>query len=442
MKKFKKFLTRNNKKLIVACSAGLILFALINIYFVVEVNIISNDECLWVSRKVSDDSTAIFFDHVKYKGVTWNAGIRNGDQLLKINDTPLPHVEIASKVLNEVREGDYAKYLVKSNGKIFTTNIYIKKLFVFPVFAQCLLGFFWILIGFVVLMAKPNGTIQKLFYGIGAALVLAASISILQAYTFIEKLPLGALVLIVISYLWSVSTCYLPFLMIYFFWVFPKKFKFIEKKSVIASLFIIPGIFSLFTFAIILLTFGFHTLDYTFFNTLITILTIIGAVINLAAYISLIINYKRLETKEEKKPVFIILGAFTLAMTASLYTSLVAPAITDTVFNSPEFYTPIILVSIFPLAFAYAIFKYQLMDVSVVIKNTITYGAATLSIAAIYFLVIYVIGQGLSQVITGAAEYQGIIAGVLFIVFALVFQSTKERCQDFITAKFYPEQLA
>jgi len=82
------------------------------------------------------------------------------------------------------------------------------------------------------------------------------------------------------------------------------------------------------------------------------------------------------------------------------------------------------------------------MDVSIVIKNTITYGAATLSIAAIYFLVIYVIGQGLSQVITGAAEYQGIIAGVLFIVFALVFQSTKERFQDFLTAKFYPEQFA
>ncbi len=77
---------------------------------------------------------------------------------------------------------------------------------------------------------------------------------------------------------------------------------------------------------------------------------------------------------------------------------------------------------------------------SVVIKNTIVYGAATLSVAAIYFFVIYVIGQSISKVI--GTEYQGVIAGVFFIAFALVFQSTKDKFQDFLTARFYPEQFA
>ncbi len=40
----------------------LILFiAVINIYYVVEVNVTSNDECLWVPKKINADSSAVFF---------------------------------------------------------------------------------------------------------------------------------------------------------------------------------------------------------------------------------------------------------------------------------------------------------------------------------------------------------------------------------------------
>jgi sigma-B regulation protein RsbU (phosphoserine phosphatase) len=80
------------------------------------------------------------------------------------------------------------------------------------------------------------------------------------------------------------------------------------------------------------------------------------------------------------------------------------------------------------------------MDVSVVIKNTMMYGFATISIAAIYFLIIYILGQSISVAI--GTQFQTAIAGLIFIVFALVFQSTKDKFQDFLTARFYPEQFA
>jgi sigma-B regulation protein RsbU (phosphoserine phosphatase) len=80
------------------------------------------------------------------------------------------------------------------------------------------------------------------------------------------------------------------------------------------------------------------------------------------------------------------------------------------------------------------------MDVSEVIKNTIMYGTATVTVAAIYFFIIYLIGQRLSTII--GSEYQGITAGLIFIIFAIVFQSTKDRFQEIITRKFYPEQFA
>ena len=80
------------------------------------------------------------------------------------------------------------------------------------------------------------------------------------------------------------------------------------------------------------------------------------------------------------------------------------------------------------------------MDVSVVVKNTIIYGTATVSVAAIYFFVIYVAGKSISSFF--GVENQGIIAGIFFIIFALVFQSTKNKFQDFLTKRFYPEQFA
>lgn len=93
-----------------------------------------------------------------------------------------------------------------------------------------------------------------------------------------------------------------------------------------------------------------------------------------------------------------------------------------------------------PIAFAYAIFKYQLLDVSIVLRNTIIYGAAMATIAGIYFVVIYLLGQGISNLF--GKETQGFVAGILFLIFAFVFQSTKDRFQDFLTRKFYPEQFA
>ncbi len=159
-----------------------------------------------------------------------------------------------------------------------------------------------------------------------------------------------------------------------------------------------------------------------------------------AALISLIINYRRLETKNEKKSILLILIALAIAIASSIYTARVAPAISDIIFNSPEYYTPIILIILIPIAFAYSIFKYQLMDVSVVIKNTVMYGTATITLAALYFAVIYFLGQSISEAI--GTQFQGILAGIIFIAFAVVFQSSKDKVQDFITARFYPEQFA
>jgi serine phosphatase RsbU (regulator of sigma subunit)/MFS family permease len=430
MGKLKNFIARNRQKLIIISTTLLFIIGCFNFFYVYFKHITSNDECLWVPKK-----NEIIFDKVKVNGVTWNAGIRNGDRFIAINNEKFKNEFEAQKILNKVKVGEFADYTIKKDGKELHTKVYIKKLINFSAVGIVLLGLFWLVIGFIVVSAKPEGYIQRLFYRIGACFILFGIFSFTNDGTQYAWWYSG-----LVDLIWSFAATFLPFLIIRFFWIFPRPFNFMRKKWVNKILYLTPII--LFIGSIIYrILFVYFRKNQDIFNkpytTTLSFLFLGSLTIGL---ISLFINYFRIKNPGDKKPLVIILSAFTLGISSILYTLFVAPNITDTMFNSPEYYTPILLVALIPVAFGISIFRYQLMDVSVVVKNTIIYGVATISIAAVYFFLIYIIGQSVSAAI--GTEYQGIIAGVIFIIFAIVFQSTKDRFQDFLTEKFYPEQFA
>ncbi len=437
----KKLWLRIREKAIIGITIPLAILSLVSIYYVLEVNVTSNDECLWMHKRISPDSTAIVFDHVKVEGVTWNAGIRNGDYLLAINNTEVTSPYQAQNLLNSVPAGEYAEYTILKDGEIVKTRVYIKKLVNFGMLAVSLQAFIWLLIGLIVLLAKPDGVVQRYFYLIGVINVLVGAGSIVpQSFFFGTSTEKELHLIAIFGSLRLLGVSAISFVLIHFFWIFPKPFRFTEKNYYKIIMVTLPAIIFI---SLMYLFGGFYygnTSDIAAGSKAMNHLAVFFTAANFIAWISLIINYFRLKTKEERKPIFIILVAVTLGIVVGFYTSKIAPAISDTIFNSPEYYAPIVLIVIIPVAFAYSVFKYQLMDVSVVIKKTILYGAAMLTIAAIYFLTVYLLGQSIGIAI--GTEYQGIIAGIAFIVFAIIFQSTKDRFQDFITEKMYPEQFA
>lgn len=433
-------------KVIIFFSIVFISLALFNIYYVVEVNVTSNDECLWIQhRKKASDSTdvvPIIFSNVKVDGVAWVAGIRDGDQLLEINNQPFKTTFKAQRILNEFKFGEAAPYKVrKPNGEILDTKVYIKKLVQFGLLAVSLSALIWMLIGFIVLTARPNGLAQRLFYALGVLLVFVAMVSLMPLfggfYLFYQDHPIIASL---VGSLNIIGLSFLPYVLIAFVWTFPKPFNYMEKTWVKLVLIFIPLLTSMIGNVFAFFVFNQKVLHVNFFDSFMNVAYITVIASYIVALVSMIIQYRRLKTREEKKPILIILISMFFGVLVSIYTGNIAPAIADTIYNSPEYYAPIILLVLVPLGFAYSILKYQLLDVGEVIKNTILYGSATIAIAAGYFLVIYIVGQGLSQAI--GTENQGVIAGIFFIVFALVFQSTKDRFQEFITKRFYPEQFA
>ncbi len=440
MNVIQQFYFENRARFIIVISTILLITAIIELYFTFFVRVTSNDECLWEPKHNSKGQTIIVFELVKVNGVTWNAGIRDGDRFLAINNIKLSNVLEAQYILDNIRAGSYAEYTVARNGKIFQAKVLIKKLVNISNVANSLLALMFMLIGFIVLMAKPNGRVQKLFYLIGAFLVMTSVYIFIPTGIISGSFSGSSLGVGIVALIFSVGLASFPFAFLAFFWTFPRPVKLLQNYWVKRSFFILPGIIALVNFTLLVLMVRYKTIDVTFYNAIINEFTYFVHGAELIAIITLVINFIKLKTREERKPVLVILIACIIAVVAVVYTAQIAPIISDTVFNSPEYYTPIILVVLVPIAFAYSIFKYQLLDVSVVIKNAILYGTATIGLAAMYFLVIYILGEGISHAI--GTDFQGIIAGAVFIIFAVIFQSTKDKYHDFLTEKFYPEQFA
>ena len=442
MNEIRRIFLKHKSDLISALTIALTFIAILCIYFAFEVRVQSNDECIWIPKDITKDSSEVKFDYVKVDGVTWNAGIRNGDYLIGINGHKIKSTIQAQLILNDVKGGEFADYEVrKPDGKILNTKVYVKKLLQFGSLAQSFSALIWLLIGFIVYTAKPDGLAQKLFYSLGVFTVLS-SVGVLFPMgiyyrIFITEHPVTA---IIAETVLIISQTLVPLIMLYFIWTFPKPFEF-AKKEFVKIIFI--------SFAVLSSLIGIGLAGSLYFTEFKTIswfqiyqktLTIIFAGIYITAWIFLIIQYFREKNKESRKPILLLVLAFTLGVAIQFYIGTIAPAIADTIFNTPEYYMPIFLMILIPIMFAYAILKYNLLDVSIVVRNTIIYGSAMATVALIYFVVIYVLGQGISQAL--GAENQGIIAGVFFLIFAFVFQSTKNRFQDFLTKKFYPEQSA
>lgn len=443
LKFVKNIFSKNRKNFIILSSVLLVIIGLINFYFIFEVTAQSNDECLWVLKKISTDSTVVVFDQVKYGGVTWVAGIRDGDKLLKINGTKIDNLVTASKILDSIHKGDFADYVVERNDKTFEAKIFIKKLINLTGFGYALLAFIWVIVGFIVVIVNPQGKTQTAFYKIGLYATLFALSNLFYRGQTVQN-PIFASIFIfsIVACGWIIGAAYLPFQIIKFFNLFPIRNKVNDTKWYKNILRYIPAIIFIMSFLLFIAVFSFERRfkpDYVFqiMWNIYLILVVAGFIFGL---VLLFISYSRLQTKQERNSIFVILIAYTVGVAALLFTYTLAGVIAGNIFNHPAYFMPIILIALLPVAFGYSIFKYSLLDVSDVVKNAIFYGTATLALAAIYFLLIYLIGQSVSSAI--GTDYQGIIAGVIFIIFATIFQSTKNKFQDLITVKFYPEQFA
>jgi len=87
-----------------------------------------------------------------------------------------------------------------------------------------------------------------------------------------------------------------------------------------------------------------------------------------------------------------------------------------------------------PIAVGFAVLRYRLYDIDIIINRTLVYGSLTATLIVLYFVGIVVL-QRLFVILTGQQSTLAVVASTLLI--AALFNPLRRRIQSFIDRRFY-----
>jgi hypothetical protein len=162
----------------------------------------------------------------------------------------------------------------------------------------------------------------------------------------------------------------------------------------------------------------------------------------LISALSLVLRYRRSGAEEREQIKWL---AFAASFVGVTYLS----AMIVGIFFVPELFssggkTPVLSLLIpgimlmsfagIPIAIGFAVLKYRLYDIDVVINRTLVYGPLTATLVALYFGGIVVL-QRVFVLLTGQQSTLAVVASTLAI--AALFNPLRRRIQGFIDRRFY-----
>ncbi len=362
-------------------------------------------------------------------GVTERAGARDGDLLLRIDSTSIRCKLGPQNLLNRHNAGSVAVFTIERNGELRTLNVRVLKAFNYQYLGMFLLGLGFLFVGYIVVMARPEGKIQRKFgrYGILALFLFGMQAVAVGPLNDSMFKVYGMLSLALLSRIIA------PPVFISFFFHFPYHKRKADRWWVIAILYglcLLAGL--------MLLNWSFHFVE---FSTPLWLAKIVDLFPMSYLFIGLVVfahSYFNIEDKTQRRQLRPILHSTLIGVLVFIYMSIVSTTYPLAIYLQPYLLLPALLYIGIPPAFAYAIFKHRLMDVTVIVKRSIIYALITAAIAAIYLMFVFGLGSVLGLML-GETDNNLLIL-FAFIVIALVFDPLKRRLQEWVDRIFYQER--
>ena len=139
-----------------------LLFFLIGGINFILINVIyrpSSDECLWTNEKEGMRITRIVRG-----GVTDQAGIKEGELLLKIDGRSFDSANRAQLYINSLPEGQAARYTIRRGKQLLEIDVRMKKPINFFSIVAAVVGFVFLLTGYLVLIFNPLKRLSRYFF--------------------------------------------------------------------------------------------------------------------------------------------------------------------------------------------------------------------------------------------------------------------------------------
>jgi len=385
---------------------------------------IGNDQCAW--RPIEGTGSRLLITDVVPDGVTERAGVRNGDILLELNG-PFKSSQEAQQRINAVTPGNYATYLVQRGEHTFETKVEILRVVNMPYLSQFLLGFGFLMVGYVVVISRPQGKIQRRFARYSILMMLFFGLSTLN----VDPATDPPWKLFVLGSGFLIAHFFAPSVFTRTFFHFPVHLPRIDKRSVGVGLYLVGALLCL---PFLPFLWGGNQAPITAIRSAIFISYVfyfVGLAIFVYSY------FKRVDRNRRKqlRPILIGIGIGWVAFTYSLLISAWDPFV---IFLRPILLLPGILIPVVPIFFGYAIFRYRLMDIDLVIRRSLLYSMVTAVIAALYVVIVYGVGSFVAYVF--GTEENSVVNLVALAVIAFTFDPLKQRIQLAIDLFFYRER--
>jgi len=380
-----------------------------------------NDQCRWIDT----DTSKLLIRNIVSGGVAEKAGIKDGDFLVKINGMNFKGSNDAQLIINKLA-GSYAIYSIERDGVQFDTRVLILKYINLGYFGQFLFGLGFLLVGYVVVIVKPLGKIQRMFarYSIYSMLFFGFSAFNINPQTD----PPWRLAMLGITFIFTSIAAPPPLVRLFLFFPVKRKGHMSRMLTIILYSISLLALIGMIVNGIIirgpqLLTIAFFITRYAFFFT--------GFIIFVQSYFSFVPKEQRVQLRPVLLGVAIGLIIFAYALAIQTFIPFAA-------FLNPTILLPMMLLVVVPVFFGYAIFRHRLMDVDVVIRRSLIYGTVTAALAAIYLVSVYGIGT-LVNYFFGVQNNQLFVVTSLIVV-AFVFDPVKQRFQNGIDRIFFHER--
>ena len=369
----------------------------------------STDECLWTNEQGGMRITQIVRG-----GVTDEAGIKERDLLLKIDGRSFDTPNQAQRYINSLPEGQTARYTIRRGKQLLERDVRMIKPINFFSIVATVVGFVFLVTGYLVLIFNPLKRLSRYFFYlcfVTFIFVFFNQISFQPRYLFYIFRGIQLLSLI----LWAPS-------ILHFFSVFPSKKTIVIKYPRLFYLIYLPPVFVV-------------ALSFIFPRFGIIINYMIGLYIILSFYL-FITEYHKVKGKKEKKALRIILWGMFLGFTPLGLLVLFFNFLVGLI-GLTAVLIGLGMMVFLPISFGYAVMKYGLMDVTIVVKKGIVYSITTGFFILLYMGLVVGLGGVLAREIGVKSE---ILYAFFIAIVALALNPVKEKIQQFVDKRFYPQK--
>ncbi len=365
------------------------------------------------------------------------AGIRPGDRIVGIDRNILRSPSHAARLLNEHEIGETVPYLVRRYGQVQEVGVEMgrRRTGSPAYFYACLLGFAFFFIGIFVLRRQPGMRAAQIFFLLCILFLLFLVCRLRPAsYSWVDGFILST---------GTLALLFLPASFLHFFLIFPQPISLRpelgerayrrRRRLWLGSLALIYSIPPL------VLLFELYVQEWQ--RTEMPLIS--GAPVAnwwlLAVYIvlgllALAYNAYRLENPMQRRGAALVLLGAVFGLVPFLITAVAFPSFLHT--EKFLFYgvAPLILV---PLTFAYAIVRFQLLDIRVILRKSLLYTTTTAVVTALYALGITLFNYTASGTDLAASPYFPI---VFALVIVLLFEPLRRRLQILVDRFFFAER--